>query len=166
MRAEGVSENLMLCRSTILESGTVERTYQVTGSAWLKGCHTGESVKVWDMNRRKTGTLYEQKAAVYLQQQGYQILETNFRCRYGEIDLVARDGAYVVFVEVKYRRNKRMGEGQYAVDGRKQYRICFTAAWYLMKHRLPESTPCRFDVVCVEGEQVTLIQDAFPYQWS
>ena len=60
-----------------------------------------------DMNRRETGSRYEKQAAVYLEQKGYEILEMNFRCRRGEIDLVARDGEYLVFVEVKYRADLR-----------------------------------------------------------
>ena len=55
------------------------------------------------MNKRQLGTVYEQKAAAYLQQQGYEILECNFRCRIGEIDIIAREGEYLCFVEVKYR---------------------------------------------------------------
>ena len=55
------------------------------------------------MNRRRTGTAYEIMAADYLKTQGYQIIKQNYRCRLGEIDLIARDGPYLVFVEVKYR---------------------------------------------------------------
>ena len=61
------------------------------------------------MNRRETGSRYEKQAAVFLEQKGYEILEMNFRCRRGEIDLVARDGEYLVFVEVKYRADLRCG---------------------------------------------------------
>ena len=89
------------------------------------------------MNKRKTGTFYEKQAARYLESRGYKILWHSYRCRFGEIDLVARDGAYLVFVEVKYRSGRAMGEGSCAVDGRKQRRICYTAAWYLMEHHLP-----------------------------
>ena len=57
-----------------------------------------------------------------------------------------------------------MGEGSCAVDARKQRRICSTAAWYLMEYHLPATTPCRFDVVSVDGEEISLIQDAFAYR--
>ena len=68
------------------------------------------------------------------------------------------------FVEVKYRSGRAMGEGSCAVDARKQRRICSTAAWYLMEYHLPATTPCRFDVVSVDGEEISLIQDAFAYR--
>ena len=116
------------------------------------------------MNKRKTGTFYEKQAARYLESRGYEILWHSYRCRFGEIALVARDGAYLVFVEVKYRSGRAMGEGSCAVDVRKQRRICSTAAWYLMEYHLPETTPCRFDVVSVDGEEISLIQDAFAYR--
>ena len=115
------------------------------------------------VNKRKTGTFYEKQAADYLTSRGYEILRHSYRCHFGEIDLIARDGAYLVFVEVKYRKGRTMGEGCCAVDARKQRRICGTAAWYLMENHLPEMTPCRFDVVSVDGAEISLIQDAFSY---
>ena len=60
-------------------------------------------------NTRKTGARYELLAAVHLEKCGYHIIEKNYRCRIGEIDLVACDGAYLVFVEVKYRKNNKKG---------------------------------------------------------
>ena len=59
------------------------------------------------MNRRKEGAYYENLVAEYLKTQGYEILEKNYRCRIGEIDLIAKEGETLVFVEVKYRRNER-----------------------------------------------------------
>ena len=76
-----------------------------------------------DMNRRETGSRYEKQAAVFLEQKGYEILEMNFRCRRGEIDLVARDGEYLVFVEVKYRADLRCGRPAEAVTPAKIQRI-------------------------------------------
>ena len=64
------------------------------------------------MNRRKEGAYYENLVAEYLKTQGYEILEKNYRCRIGEIDLIAKEGETLVFVEVKYRRNDKMGESQ------------------------------------------------------
>ena len=61
------------------------------------------------MNKRQAGAEYEARAAEWLEQQGLCILERNFYCRQGEVDLVAEDGAYLVFVEVKYRRDNRAG---------------------------------------------------------
>ena len=60
-------------------------------------------------NKRMEGSRYEQLAARYLEQKGMDVLELNYRCRTGEIDIIARDGGYLVFVEVKYRKTKRAG---------------------------------------------------------
>ncbi len=115
------------------------------------------------MNKRRLGAVYEQAAAEFLREQGYSVLESNYRCRQGEIDLVAREGRYLVFVEVKYRKNSRFGEGEYAVDARKQKRISQAARWYLVVHKMPEDTACRFDVVAIAGQDITLIRDAFEF---
>lgn len=113
------------------------------------------------MNRRQTGTEYEQCAAYFLEQKGYRILERNFRCRQGEVDLVALDGETLVFVEVKYRRDDRMGDGAEAVDRKKQKKIISCARYYLLCHREYTEHPCRFDVVSVRGSCLTLLRDAF-----
>lgn len=112
------------------------------------------------MNRRKTGACYEQKAADYLAKSGYRILEMNYRCRIGEIDIVARDGEYVVFCEVKYRSGSRSGNPLEAVDLRKQRVIFRCGEFYLTEHHLMD-VPCRFDVIGIEGERITHIKDAF-----
>ena len=78
-------------------------------------------------NRRQIGTKEEALAAAFLEKQGYQILERNFRCRLGEIDLIARDGSTLVFVEVKYRKNADFGTPAEAVNRKKQLTICETA---------------------------------------
>lgn len=113
------------------------------------------------MNKRQTGTRYEQFAVRFLEEQGYRILEKNFRCRQGEIDLIARDGEYLVFLEVKYRKDDRMGTGGEAVGKLKQGRIIRCARCYLMRHAEYMETPCRFDVVSVLGEKAALYRDAF-----
>ena len=105
---------------------------------------------------------YEKKAGAYLEECGYKILKYNFRCRMGEIDIIARDGEYLVFCEVKYRARSRLGHPSEAVGRRKQQVISRCAAYYLMSERA-SNTPCRFDVVSIEGEAVTLIKNAFEY---
>lgn len=115
------------------------------------------------MNKRQVGAHYEQAAARYLEQQGYRIIESNFRCRYGEIDLVAREGAYLVFVEVKYRKDTGAGEPLEAVDYRKQRQISRTAFFYLLCRGYGEDTPCRFDVAAILGEEMRVIKNAFDY---
>lgn len=71
-------------------------------------------------NFRRLGAFYEDRAARLLEERGYWILEKNYRCRIGEIDLIARDGRTLVFIEVKYRRTDSFGRPEEAVDARKQ----------------------------------------------
>ena len=106
------------------------------------------------MNRRQTGTAYERRAGKYLKEQGYELIGYNFRCRQGEIDIIARDGRYLVFVEVKYRRDGQTGDPLEAVD------------WAKQRHGYGETTPCRFDVAAVLGTdgEVRLVRNAFEFQ--
>lgn len=112
-------------------------------------------------NKRQVGSCYEQMAADYLTGQGVQILERNYRCRGGEIDLIVRDGCYLVFVEVKYRSSSAKGDPAEAVDGYKQHRIRNVARYYLYDHRYGEDTPCRFDVISILGDEIRWIKNAF-----
>ncbi len=113
-------------------------------------------------NKRQTGTQYEKKAGVYLEEKGYEILEYNFRCRIGEIDIIAKDGEYLVFCEVKYRSDLKSGYPAEAVDKKKQ-RIISKCALYYITSRGMSDMACRFDVISFEGEQVTVYQNAFDY---
>lgn len=115
-------------------------------------------------NTRKTGTWYEQKAAEYLKCQGLVILAHNYRCRFGEIDLIARDGRYVVFVEVKYRRNGSSGVSHEAVTPAKQRVISRVAQFYLTVKYNSVDVPCRFDVVGIDGDRLQWKKNAFEYQ--
>ena len=117
--------------------------------------------KSLSVNKRQTGTSYEIKAEEYLMQKGYKILERNFRNRSGEIDIIAKDGEYFCFIEVKYRTTNDFGSPLEAVDYRKQNQIRKVAMYYLMKNKLSEWTPCRFDVIGFEGEKMTHIENAF-----
>lgn len=116
------------------------------------------------MNQREVGTSYEKKAGAFLREKGYQILEYNYRCRIGEIDIIAKDGAYLVFVEVKYRKNAKKGYPIEAVGLRKQQKISMVASYYCMQKGVWNQVLCRFDVVAVLGEEMTLFQNAFEYQ--
>lgn len=113
-------------------------------------------------NKRKIGEKYERRAGAYLAERGYEILEYNFRCRTGEIDVVARDGEYLVFCEVKYRADHEKGHPAEAVGFRKQQAISRCALYYMKSHGLSDAA-CRFDVVSFEGDTATLYQDAFDY---
>lgn len=115
-------------------------------------------------NRRRTGAKYEQKTAEYLESLGWRVLERNYRCRMGEIDLIALDGGTLVFVEVKYRSSRAYGTPAEAVDRKKQRTICRVSDYYRLTHQITDAQPCRFDVAAVQGGEIRLIQNAFPYQ--
>ena len=113
------------------------------------------------MNRREMGAQYEHLAEEWLKQQGIIIMERNFRSRTGEIDLIARDGRTIVFVEVKYRSSASSGDPEEAVGWQKQNRIRNTARYYLYRNRYSEETLCRFDVVAILGSKIRWIRNAF-----
>ena len=110
------------------------------------------------------GRRYEAKAAEFLEKQGYFILERNFQCRQGEIDLIGKEGEYLCFIEVKYRGSSSYGTPLEAVTKAKQRKISRTALYYLMKEGYPEDTPCRFDVVGMVADKAELVRNAFEYQ--
>jgi len=101
----------------------------------------------------------EEDAARFLQDKGLAIVERNFRTRLGEIDIVARDGATLVFVEVRLRRNDRCGGGAESIGERKRRRIVSAARLYLARVR-PEPA-CRFDVVTLDGGAPEWLRGAF-----
>ena len=105
----------------------------------------------------------EVKAVEYLQRTGYKILKCNYRCRIGEIDIVARKDEYLVFIEVKYRVDDRKGTPGEAIDSRKQRVISRVAKHYLLTHGYTLEMPCRFDVVLILSEDICIIENAFDY---
>ncbi len=116
-------------------------------------------------NRRKIGNNYEQKAAEYLKQQGFVVIGQNFYSRWGEIDIIARDGKYLVFAEVKYRKDNSCGSPLEAVDAKKQRRICKAASYFCIKNGYGDMTPCRFDVIAMTGnDEIVHIKNAFDYK--
>ena len=117
-------------------------------------------------NNRQAGAVYEQKAAGYLAGKGYRILEQNFYSRFGEIDIIAKDGRYLVFIEVKYRRDTSCGDPLEAETAKKQKKICRAAFCYCGKNGYGDRVPCRFDVVAITGGEdgITHIKNAFDFQ--
>ena len=114
--------------------------------------------------KKNKGARGEEKACDFLQGQGYRILERNYRCRLGEIDIIAREGQTVVFVEVKARSSGRFGLPHEAIGPQKRRRMTAIALHYL-KSRGWLGEPARFDVasVILEGgrDTVTLFRNAF-----
>ena len=111
-------------------------------------------------NTRRLGADYEESAAGYLLSRGYEILEQNYRSRYGEIDIIARDGACLVFTEVKYRSSGDVENALEAVGPSKQRQIRNMAKMYLARNGLYD-TPCRFDVICLAGGRLMHLENAF-----
>jgi putative endonuclease len=99
--------------------------------------------------RQTLGILGEDLACAELERRGYAILARRYRTRFGEIDIIARDGDTTVIVEVKARHGDRFGDGAEAVTSWKQRRIGNMAVDYLSRHRLLDGR-CRFDVVAVD----------------
>ena len=105
------------------------------------------------------GSAAEDAAANFLARQGLEIVARNYRTRLGEIDLVARDGATLVFIEVRMRSSTRFGGGAESIGPRKQARIVAAARQYLA--RLRHEPPCRFDVVTLDGGTPAWLRAAF-----
>ena len=118
------------------------------------------------MNKRAAGAEREQQAAEYLERHGMRIWERNYRCRQGEVDLIGWHQGYLVFVEVKYRRDAWKGYALEAVDAGKQRRICRTADFYRYSHGLGDNIGVRYDVVAIQGEEICWIRNAFPHRYA
>ena len=114
-------------------------------------------------NKRKIGAYEENIATKYLSKNGYKIIEKNFFTKIGEIDIIANDeDDMLCFIEVKYRKSKNFGEGLEAVDKKKQRRIYNSARIYMCLNNIKEDRKCRFDVVSILGDEITLVKNAFP----
>ena len=113
--------------------------------------------------RALQGKRGEDLACEYLAEQGLVLIERNYRCRTGELDLIMRDGSQVVFIEVRLRRSHRYGHPEETVTRTKQTRLIRAAAFYLQSRRI--DSPCRFDVIAIvrnpSGGTLRWIKDAF-----
>lgn len=119
------------------------------------------------MNKRECGAYYEERVIRYLESKDIEILEHNYRNRYGEIDIIGLDKDVLVFIEVKYRRTRLTGTPDEAVDWKKQKQICKISRWYLAKNSSYFRRSIRYDVIAVYGEKdcerVKWIKNAFPF---
>jgi putative endonuclease len=108
----------------------------------------------------KPGAQAEQLAAQFLQRQGLTLLQTNYHCRFGEIDLILRDRETLVFAEVRQRRSSNFGGSAASIDAHKQQKIILTAQHYLSSQ--PRVPPCRFDAVLLDGDgNIEWVKNAF-----
>jgi len=119
-----------------------------------------------DTQKIATGKEGEKLAAAFLKKSGYKIVEVNYHCPIGEIDIVARDKNEMVFVEVKARKSSALGYPEEAVGVKKQKKMSQLALWYLQKKKLSNAR-ARFDVVAIlmlpSGNDIRLIRNAFDF---
>ena len=109
-------------------------------------------------NKRSQGSIYEQKARVYLETQGLKFIAANQTYKCGELDLVMTDGDTIVFVEVRQRKSNRFGSAVESIDYRKQQKwLNATNIWLFTKRNQSlDTAKCRFDVVAFEGDNPPL----------
>lgn len=112
------------------------------------------------LTKREIGLAGEDDAAKALKKKGYKIVEKNFRSRFGEIDIVAEEKGYLVFIEVKRRTTGTFGDSFQAIDAKKRQHIIRSAMYYLKKHKYLDRK-VRFDVVGIDGNELKIIQHAF-----
>lgn len=101
--------------------------------------------------KRELGDQLEQFASQELIKNNIKIVATNYLCKMGEIDIIARDKKDLVFIEVRYRKNERFGGSTSSVNLKKQKRVILAAQHYLQKHQLTNKIACRFDVFAITG---------------
>jgi putative endonuclease len=104
------------------------------------------------------GQAGEDAALAYLAAQGLTLLQRNFRCKGGEIDLVMQDGPALVFVEVRRRATLHYGGAAASITRSKQGRLIIAAQIYLQRYRMPPA--CRFDVIAIDGERLEWLRNA------
>lgn len=102
------------------------------------------------------GQAAEEQAWQFLKQQGCQLVARNWHCPFGELDLIVRHGQYLIFVEVKYRKNTRFGGAAYSITANKLAKLRRSISYYLQQNQLHQQA-CRLDAVLLEGDK--------PPQW-
>jgi putative endonuclease len=125
---------------------------------WLKRNWATEN------STKKVGEKAERLAQQYLEQNGLSLITSNYHCRSGEIDLIMDHGNFLVFIEVRYRKNDIYGSAAESITRQKQRRLLATANHYLQNEKLYGDNSCRFDVITVSGQynpQIEWIKNAF-----
>ena len=120
------------------------------------------------MEKKELGKKGEELAIGFLKKNGYRILERNYVCKLGEIDIIAKEKDTLTFIEVKTRTSALFGPPQLAVTPSKQMQLSKAALYFLKEKRLGD-VKARFDVVAIvlglRGEEIELIRDAFDSKW-
>ena len=114
---------------------------------------------------REQGEYTESLACRFLEEKGFTLLERNFHCRFGEIDLIMQDNGSIVFVEVRYRRSNNFGSGAETITASKQSKLIKTASAYLQQHAKLNQYPARFDVVSITGSVATSNIKNIDFDW-
>jgi len=121
------------------------------------------------MQEKELGKKGEEVALRFLKKKGYKIIEKNYVCKMGEMDIIAREKDTLVFIEVKTRTSMAFGPPQLAVNSTKQMQLSKVALYFLKEKRL-EDIKARFDVVAIllrpKGEEIELIKDAFDLKYT
>ncbi|MDP2810536.1 MAG: YraN family protein [Rhodocyclaceae bacterium] len=107
------------------------------------------------------GAAAEERAARHLAERGIIVIGRNFRVRGGEIDLICRDGAVVVFVEVRLRRRSDYGGAAASITATKQAKVILAARHWLAQHGQYDNSPCRFDCVLMDDDNIEWLKNAF-----
>lgn len=113
------------------------------------------------LNQNNSGLLAEQLAATFLTQHGLKLVTQNYHCRFGEIDLIMKEGEVLVFIEVRLRTNRQFGLAAESISPRKQQKIIQTAQHFLMQHG---EHACRFDAILMDKadqQHIEWIRHAF-----
>lgn len=114
---------------------------------------------------REQGEYTENLACQYLEENGYKLIERNFSCRFGEIDLIMQHNNNIIFVEVRYRHNNNYGSGAESITTSKQSKIIKTASVYLQQHDKLNNYPARFDVISITGPIETNNINNIDFNW-
>ncbi len=121
------------------------------------------------MQKKELGQKGEEFALRFLKKRGYQIIQKNYVCKMGEMDIIAKEKDTLVFIEVKTRTSTTFGPPQLAVNHKKQSQMSKVALYFLKEKKL-EDIKARFDVVAIllgpRGEEIELIRDAFDLRWT
>jgi putative endonuclease len=111
-------------------------------------------------SKREEGIKGEEEAVDRLREEGYRIIEKNYRTRFGEIDIIAEENGYLVFVEVKKRNTPAYGDPFHAINMKKRDHMVRSAMYYLKTHRCFDRK-VRFDVVGIDRQDVKIVKHAF-----